>query len=325
MDLPDFQLRTLAIHDLSLKVELQPRASTDAKTVKQYADDMARGVEYDPIEVVQIDADTLVVTDGHHRVLAKKQAAMVKVEARVYQGDMDLARLLAARANAKHGMRRRREDVQHQIELVLESAEGRKWSNNQIAKWIGVSHTTINSARATIQKRPSEDASGVSLEKLSSEDDEPTTRTYRTKHGTVAEMDVSNIGKTRQPDPDPDPEPAMTDPFGREIDAALQPAFLAGEDLREIGYKIDGIRRDVERALQGPAGAMLDSTLTKQIRGIKTQVVKGAVPYAVCPMHPNCKEIGCRICGGRGWITQYQFDTPGVVPDRLKDKMRGDG
>lgn len=79
-----------------------------------------------------------------------------------------------------HGLRRTNEDKRNAVSVLLNDEEWSKWSNVEIAKRCGVGETLVRSLRAE-----------------RSEDDAP--RTYTTRHGTIAQMDTSRIGKTERP------------------------------------------------------------------------------------------------------------------------------
>lgn len=101
-----------------------------------------------------------------------------------HDGDLEAATLYAVGANATHGLRRTNAQKRHAVSIALA-----RWPNDadrDIARKCGVDHKTVSAARASLGKFPSE----------------ADRRTYTTKHGTVATMDISRIGK--KPDPAPD-------------------------------------------------------------------------------------------------------------------------
>jgi hypothetical protein len=58
------------------------------------------------------------------------------------------------------------------------------WSSNKQAKLCGVSHTFVDNLKR-------------SLATVASEDAEPASRIYTTKHGTTATMNTANIGRSK--------------------------------------------------------------------------------------------------------------------------------
>jgi uncharacterized ParB-like nuclease family protein len=154
----------------------QARVQINQVTVSEYAEAMRDGALFPPVEVFH-DGQAHWLADGFHRVLAAQEAGLVSIRANVREGSQRDARLYAAGANAAHGLRRSNADKQQAVQLLLADAEWRTWSDREIARRCGVHHQMVGKLRAE-----------ASLDDSSSE------RTYTTRHGTVAVMDVSKIG-----------------------------------------------------------------------------------------------------------------------------------
>jgi hypothetical protein len=63
------------------------------------------------------------------------------VEGRV--GTVEMAKTFAASANAAHGLRRTAGDKRRAIEMVLSTAEGRRWTQEEIAKHCKVARSWV--------------------------------------------------------------------------------------------------------------------------------------------------------------------------------------
>ena len=162
----------------------QPRAELREDTITEYAEAMAGGALFPPVDVFYDGADYWLA-DGFHRWHAAKKLGLTDISAQVHQGTLRDAVLFSASANAAHGMRRTNEDKRRAVMRLLEDPEWGQWSDSEIAKRCAVSHVTVGRMRKE-----------VSPEQCSSE------RTYITRHGTVATMNTANIGAT-QPEPEP--------------------------------------------------------------------------------------------------------------------------
>lgn len=95
----------------------------------------------------------------------------------IRQGTLRDAILYSTGANATHGLQRSAEDKRRVVTRLLDDAEWSQWSDREIARRCHVDHRFVGRLR----------------EKLTG--DIPSERTYTTKHGTIAIMDTSAIGK----------------------------------------------------------------------------------------------------------------------------------
>ena len=157
----------------------QPRAAINQTTVTEYAQDMKEGAIFPPV-VVFYDGTDYWLSDGFHRVEAAESIGWSQIAALVRQGTRREAVLYSVGVNTTHGLRRSNADKRRAVMTLLEDSEWSQWSNNEIAKRGYVSHTFVNNLRSL-------------LETVSSEP-----RTYVSKHGTTAEMNVAKIGKNQR-------------------------------------------------------------------------------------------------------------------------------
>jgi hypothetical protein len=156
----------------------QPREAINDAVVSEYAERLVDGDEFPPVTVFY-DGSDYWLADGFHRVAAHDEAGRGQIEADIRSGTRLDAVLHAAGANRDHGLRRTNADKRRAVLMVIEHPDASEWSGRKIASCCGVSPDFAN--RMLAEHRPS----------LSSDDSD--TRTYTTKHGTVATMDVSGI------------------------------------------------------------------------------------------------------------------------------------
>lgn len=133
----------------------QMRVSLDEATIERYAEDMRNNRwEWGPHNYLVVFHDkserpegVYWLADGFHRIEAAQRAGWASVKCRVEEGGRRDAVLLAAGANASHGLGRSRDDVQRSIRTLLLDDEWRKWSDRAIAEKVHCDHKTVGSLR----------------------------------------------------------------------------------------------------------------------------------------------------------------------------------
>lgn len=158
----------------------QPRSSILVDKVAEYTEDMERGDKFPPL-VVFFDGAKYWLADGFHRYYAAHSRGESKVNCYVREGGLRDAVWYSLGANAAHGMRRTNQDKQLAIAKALDDPEWSALSDNEIAAQCAVAVSTVGKIRKEL---------AASLSKSNSEE-----RSYTTKHGTQATMNVVNIGR----------------------------------------------------------------------------------------------------------------------------------
>lgn len=165
----------MKIDDIRIDGGTQSRAALNEQAVQEYADAIADGDKLPAVSVC-FDGSAHWLVDGFHRYHAHRRAGLVEIEAEVCTGTKREAVLLGATSNISHGLRRTNDDKRAAALTLLKDAEWSQWSDNQIAKMIGVSHPFVGSVRASL-----ETDSSASKERVTA---------------TGAKMNTANIGKT---------------------------------------------------------------------------------------------------------------------------------
>ena len=169
----------MEIGKITVDVEIVERSDAlDSEIVQTYADRMEAGDVFPPIKLVS-DGDVFWLVDGLHRLEAAKKINREQISSNVTEGDERVAMLMSCAANAEHGKRRTNEDKRQKVMMMLEDEEWSKWSDREIARQCKVGHPLVGELR---------NLTGISSS-------EKTERTYVTKHGTLATMNTTNIGK----------------------------------------------------------------------------------------------------------------------------------
>jgi len=169
----------IKVEDIVVDPKLVDRTDgLDFVTVQTYADDMESGAIFPAVEIVS-DGQSSWLVDGQHRLAAAKQLGHETITANVTEGNYRDALLKSCATNAEHGKPRTNEDKRQKVLMLLEDEEWSKWSDREIARQCKVGHPLVGELR---------NLTGISSS-------EKTERTYVTKHGTLATMNTTNIGK----------------------------------------------------------------------------------------------------------------------------------
>ncbi|MEQ8963928.1 MAG: hypothetical protein RLP02_39505, partial [Coleofasciculus sp. C2-GNP5-27] len=107
----------------------------------------------------------------------------------IHQGTRRDAILYSVGANAEHkaAKPRSRADKRRAVTMLLNDPDWSKWSNYQIAQACKVNEKTVRNIRVSL-----------TADFRSEKSEQPKVRTYTTKHGTTATMQVDNIGKGKK-------------------------------------------------------------------------------------------------------------------------------
>ncbi len=104
-----------------MRVEMKP------DVVREYADEMAAGTIFPPVEVYY-DGSIYWLADGFHRVAAARKLDRETIEAEVHEGGDRDAILHGIGSNASHGIRRTQADKRRAVERLLRDEEWGKWT-----------------------------------------------------------------------------------------------------------------------------------------------------------------------------------------------------
>jgi hypothetical protein len=145
----NFGMQKLKLTSVQWDMELQPRSELRNDWVEEYATDVANGATF-PAIVVFFDGTSYWLADGFHRLLAHRCAGFDTIKADVRKGTRRDALLHSVSANADHGHRRTNEDKRRAIDILLHDPEWSRWSDNEIARQVGVDHKTVAKRREAI-------------------------------------------------------------------------------------------------------------------------------------------------------------------------------
>jgi transposase len=185
-------VKTLNLLNIRIDGGTQARDQLNQETVAEYAEKMRDGEVFPPVTVF-FDGSDYWLADGFHRYFATKANAKTSIDADVENGTQHDARKYSWKANSKRGLPLNPNDYRKIIIAMFNDEEAKTWSNRQIAEWVGVSHSTVNRVKASLEQPSSE----------------PTEKKYIDKHGKQSVMKTDKIGKTVQKIPQPDMTSAL--------------------------------------------------------------------------------------------------------------------
>lgn len=136
----------IAISKIRMDGGTQPRAALDEETIREYAEEMQKGVIFPPVDLFY-DGTDYWLADGFHRVNGAKRAGFKDIKADVHQGDKRAAVLHSVGVNADHGLRRTNEDKRRAVMVLLSDTEWGTWSNSEIGRQCKVSDMTVKRLR----------------------------------------------------------------------------------------------------------------------------------------------------------------------------------
>ena len=190
-------MTTLKIAQIKTNGGTQSRKKINNKQVMHYAEQMKEGSIFKPV-VVFFDGKIYWLADGFHRLAAYKSNGVLEVEAEVKEGGQREALLFAIGANNDgRGLSMTFEENRDNTVMMLKDDEWGKWSDERIAKIVGVSRITVYRIRKKLERE------GHIERKTSSK--------YVNKHGTESEMDVSSQSAPKEEEQEEQAEAAPSD------------------------------------------------------------------------------------------------------------------
>lgn len=160
---------TLPLSSIIVDQDIQSRADVNYDAIAEYAFLINDGIDLDPVVVFETDEGYLLA-DGFQRIEAYKGVGKRKIDVEVKQGTRRDAILYGIIANTKHGVRPTNEDKRKMVTRLLQDEEWSTWSDNVIAKKLGVTQPFVSGLRkelvAANQIKPREKVQAVRKGKI---------------------------------------------------------------------------------------------------------------------------------------------------------------
>lgn len=315
---------------------LQTRIGLDERTVRDYAEQMADGRQFDPVTVYKDTDGTLRLADGFHRAEAAVRVGMKSIDAKIERGGYVNALRHSLKCNAKHGLRLTNDDKANALRIAWEHRRELFGPNDPTADWLaqscGVSKRTAEDFYAAItaancgdltDRRQNAEGRVYTLPQRPVRPVRPVMQAQPT---SAPVRPSAPVAPSDSAEPVPSavqqaPAPARPtyrdnqggrhcvplDRFGVEIPIPLQVAF-EGDDankLAQLVRLISEARCIAAREIDTNAAfAALRQEVHVQLDNAYN-FAKAAKAHCVCRM---CQGHGCKACHGRGWQTEEEYD-----------------
>lgn len=142
----------LSLEKIRIDGGTQSRVKIDEALVAQYAEDMTEGADFPAVHVFD-DGTDYWLADGFHRYFARKRINAPGIKVEVHEGSVREAILYGIEANNKHGQRPSNEDKRKGVLTMLNDIEWQDYSDRDIAKICGVSHTYVSNLRRELKQK----------------------------------------------------------------------------------------------------------------------------------------------------------------------------
>lgn len=158
----------------------QARLAINEAVVGEYAARMDDGEDFPPVTVF-FDQTDYWLADGFHRYHAIQKNGKASIDADVREGSLEDAILYSYGANSRRGLSMTPEDNLHIIKSMFCHPKWRLWSNNEIARQIGMSGAYIGRVKRDLERD----------EKIPVLDGD---KTYK-RQGVELQMNTEKLGK----------------------------------------------------------------------------------------------------------------------------------
>jgi hypothetical protein len=293
---------------MNVKLELinitdcQARAATNDECVADYAEKMQAGIKFPPV-VVFNDGKQIWMADGVHRYLAATSICAKTINCDLRKGTKDDALWFASGSNQTHGLRRTNKDKQSAVTIALKLKPG--LSDRAIADHCGVDHVFVGKMRSKVVTVTTCPRTGQDGKKY-----------------PPPPPPLQNVPEKEEPEEPPRVHagpPKHLDKVGRELPKHLVERWDDGMKLQEYLTTISRLRCVVKESQETENICFAEVNHTAVLAALDTAYggLKVALPFAICP---TCQGHGgkeCRLCRGRGLISEFRWNR--VVPKETKE------
>lgn len=293
--------------------------------VAEYVERLEANEAPPPLKLIEDAEGNFWLYDGFHRNHARhqhakatgKNPAEMMVRVAVQKGTQRDAVWLSYAANKDHGVRREPGVVRAIVERVLGDEAYAKLSAKAVAEHVGTSQRYVE--RVKEEMRSASSAQGGGSKTAPADAGKRTV----TRGGQTYEMDVTAMAgpkkaKTTAALPGPlatdDKEPeADEDKVGNKLTNPLhRTVFGRAAELWETYKEINRIKNAAMGAidLKDELYRYVHVTGTRSDLENAALDFKHAMPYALCPVHPDDATASkdCKWCNGSGWLPKPKYD-----------------
>lgn len=296
-------MKPLKISDITRDDNMQARVEVNPETVSEYAEEMKRGVKFDPIRVVH-DGEHHWVWDGFTRLKAVESLGLQTINADIETGTRRDAFLKSLGANATHGQRRTNDDKRRAVTRALQDEECKEWSLEKIAELCGVSKSFAGVVRSQLS---TVESSKSKAESTLGKDGKKRPKKYKTKPKAKAAPKIADDSTDNQDAPEPPPI-VRKDVVGNDLPGSLWVTFESHSLFSECTSLIDQSIRALKKVMEhvgGEKGRHHFEQKTMRLLKDAKKDVAWYRPHAVCM---RCKGKGCEYCHKLGWLIRMAHE-----------------
>ena len=286
------EIQQLDLSQIRLDGGTQPRVEICQTTVDEYAEAMATGAMFPPVDVV-FDGATYWLADGFHRYHAIKKNKGASLQAHVTNGTALDATWLASAANQTHGIRRTNLDKLRALGMALRARAD--LSNAAIAEHIGVSDEFVRKHR----RRETADESQPLRPKRIGRDGKKQSAYH------PPGKSKPKLSPPEEPSLPPPDNGIMADKLGQPIaNPKIREAFGMGEVLIEVCHELQRTIGVVQRACETSIGVYLHSESICADLARIIHALQAVEPYALAD--DEAREVDKRAATA-GWVPEYIY------------------
>jgi ParB-like chromosome segregation protein Spo0J len=285
-----------------------------------------------PIIVVRHSGGSWVCLSGHRRRLAAKEAGLAEVPAFVSEETMPdwqqvQVIIEANRQRAKTGAQIAREteelaeakkiEAEHRMKLgkkadsdpAVNLPQGQKRAPTaieQAAKITGAgSRKTAESAVKAAKKMKELEQRGET-EKAKQIEHALDHKSFRAAAELADKIDEEQ--KPKKDKPEEKAAPVVVDDFSKPVPESLHPAFANRKATLALLRELTKLRKAVEERGQQPGGDLLPMfDIGEKFKDLRI-ALKMNIPYTECFRCQRNVQKGCKLCQGRGWISEGEYN-----------------
>jgi hypothetical protein len=333
-------IKKLKLTEIVTDAGTQVRAGLNEATVADYAEALADGAKFPPV-IVFHDGSRYIAADGFHRIHAAIRIGATQIECDIRKGDRTDALLFALGCNALHGLRRTNADKRHAVGMALK--EFPKLSDRALAEICLVGNDLVGEVRRSqlsvsdscspptrigldgrerrfppppmVRRQVAEVRASTGISSSCPPPPMQRSGAQGTNGTDVTHVPPGKIpGSTAGMDACatlPPPPWQVVDGTGWPIPTQLIPLWQRAGEVQEMLTtlsRVKGALRTAQETKDKLFAEVLFSSALSQLDQAWADI-KTAKPFAVCPTCQGQIPDQCRMCHGRGLISEHRWNT----------------
>lgn len=311
----------------SIDTKGSPQVRFDIRddVVADYAENYQNKVKMPEVVLFEVEPRHYLIADGWHRFHALKAQEPDKKRVWAFdvrKGSYEDCLKFALQANVTHGLRRTNADKHSGAVAAVKAFVG--LSDVQIADIAAVGGSLVGQVRKELAKsgvvplintRKGKDGKTFTLTNRKADAPNELKNASKTKEVPSATA-VPDISSTIHPSKDSGELRCKT---GVVIPEDIKLLWARRNEVLEMLQAISDVKVYVAKAVKAEdvLYAEMDNHFEVMIGNVY-QTLKQALPYAVCTACNGKRPEKCVLCKGRGFISQFLFESPAITEKTRK-------